>query len=340
MTPQPYNPLLTLRRATYSVQITPGNFGQASIVTALGERHRRASTRSRVEHHDRVGAPRVCRATSRTRTGGCRSTWASSVFRQITPATNYQLGRQHRSSGSRRRSASTTGAQLLDAARVRLAVVRPVVQLRARRRRAPAARSRAQPVRHAAASRRAACSGRCTSAGATRTPRATSGASATRTASPSARRSTSPTRRSRATSPATPRRSTSRRTSRCPGCGTTSLALHAAGGCGGGNRGGRGPFYVGGFIDLPVVNVVQNSLIQGGVELRGYPVVAEAGQLLRALQRRVPLPDRQRRPRALDAARLPQPHQRRRVRRLRQRVRRPDHRRSSRPAWAASCGST
>ena len=34
---------------------------------------------------------------------------------------------------------------------------------------------------------------------------------------------------------------------------------------------------MGGFIDLPIVDVVRNSLIQGGVQLRGYPVVAEAG---------------------------------------------------------------
>jgi hypothetical protein len=55
------------------------------------------------------------------------------------------------------------------------------------------------------------------------------------------------------------------------------LALHVGGGASGGNNGGRGPFYIGGFIDLPVVNVVQNSLIQGGIQLRGYPVVAEVG---------------------------------------------------------------
>ena len=55
------------------------------------------------------------------------------------------------------------------------------------------------------------------------------------------------------------------------------LAFHAAGGSSASNRGGRGPFYVGGFIDLPIVDVVRNTLIQGGVELRGYPVVAEQG---------------------------------------------------------------
>jgi Tol biopolymer transport system component len=56
------------------------------------------------------------------------------------------------------------------------------------------------------------------------------------------------------------------------------LALHAGGGTSGGNAAGRGPYYIGGFIDLPLVNVVRNALIQGGIELRGYPVVGEAGQ--------------------------------------------------------------
>jgi hypothetical protein len=55
------------------------------------------------------------------------------------------------------------------------------------------------------------------------------------------------------------------------------LALHAGGGFSGGNHGGNGPFYVGGYVDLPVINVVQNSLIQGGIQLRGYPVVAMVG---------------------------------------------------------------
>jgi hypothetical protein len=56
-----------------------------------------------------------------------------------------------------------------------------------------------------------------------------------------------------------------------------TLALHASGGASGGNDGGHGPFYVGGFIDLPIVKVVQNELIQGGVQLRGYPIVEEVG---------------------------------------------------------------
>jgi Tol biopolymer transport system component len=56
------------------------------------------------------------------------------------------------------------------------------------------------------------------------------------------------------------------------------LALHGGGGTSGGNAAGKGPYYIGGFIDLPLVNVVRNVLIQGGIELRGYPVVGESGQ--------------------------------------------------------------
>jgi hypothetical protein len=62
-----------------------------------------------------------------------------------------------------------------------------------------------------------------------------------------------------------------------PGLRHHVLAVHAGAGSSGGNNGGRGPFYTGGFIDLPVVNVVQNSLIQGGIQLRGYPVVEQVG---------------------------------------------------------------
>jgi hypothetical protein len=56
-----------------------------------------------------------------------------------------------------------------------------------------------------------------------------------------------------------------------------ALALHAGGGTSGGDSAGRGAFYVGGFVELPIINVVRNLLIQGGVHLRGYPVVAESG---------------------------------------------------------------
>jgi hypothetical protein len=55
------------------------------------------------------------------------------------------------------------------------------------------------------------------------------------------------------------------------------LSLAASGGASGGSAAGGGPFYIGGFVDTPLVSVVQNLLVQGGIHLRGYPVVAEQG---------------------------------------------------------------
>jgi outer membrane protein assembly factor BamA len=56
------------------------------------------------------------------------------------------------------------------------------------------------------------------------------------------------------------------------------LALHAGGGASAGNRAGLGSFYVGGFVDYPVVDTVRNFLIQRGwLVLRGYPVAVEIG---------------------------------------------------------------
>ncbi len=57
-----------------------------------------------------------------------------------------------------------------------------------------------------------------------------------------------------------------------------SLALHAGGGTSGGNFPGRGAFFVGGYVDLPVIDTLRDILIQGGVTLRGYPPVALAGR--------------------------------------------------------------
>jgi hypothetical protein len=60
------------------------------------------------------------------------------------------------------------------------------------------------------------------------------------------------------------------------------LALHASGGMGGGTMAGRGPYYVGGFLAQDPVGIAQDlisqtAFVQGGIQLRGYPVVAEAG---------------------------------------------------------------
>ena len=56
------------------------------------------------------------------------------------------------------------------------------------------------------------------------------------------------------------------------------LALHAAGGASGGDQAGLGSFYVGGFVDYPVIDTVRNYLVQRGwLVLRGYPVAFEVG---------------------------------------------------------------
>lgn len=57
-----------------------------------------------------------------------------------------------------------------------------------------------------------------------------------------------------------------------------SLALHAGTGTSGGQFPGRGAFYVGGWVDLPVIDTLRDQLIQGGIVLRGYEPVALAGR--------------------------------------------------------------
>ncbi len=57
-----------------------------------------------------------------------------------------------------------------------------------------------------------------------------------------------------------------------------TLTFHGTLGTSAGNFPGRGPYYVGGFVDLPVIDTVRNILIQGGVVLRGYQPVALVGR--------------------------------------------------------------
>jgi hypothetical protein len=57
-----------------------------------------------------------------------------------------------------------------------------------------------------------------------------------------------------------------------------SLAFHGGGGTSGGLFPGRGAFYVGSFVELPIVDTVRNQLIQGGLTLRGYTPVIVAGR--------------------------------------------------------------
>jgi hypothetical protein len=55
------------------------------------------------------------------------------------------------------------------------------------------------------------------------------------------------------------------------------LGFHASTGVSGGGYLGQQLFYVGGFVDEPVIDTVLNSVTQGGFALRGYPVLAETG---------------------------------------------------------------
>jgi Omp85 superfamily domain/WD40-like Beta Propeller Repeat len=56
------------------------------------------------------------------------------------------------------------------------------------------------------------------------------------------------------------------------------LALHVGGGSSGGTEAGLGAFYVGGFVDYPIIDTLRNYLVQRGwLALRGYPVAIEIG---------------------------------------------------------------
>jgi Tol biopolymer transport system component len=55
------------------------------------------------------------------------------------------------------------------------------------------------------------------------------------------------------------------------------LALHASAGTSAGGFPGQGLYYVGGFQDLNLIDTLRNQTTQGGVVLRGYPVVEEEG---------------------------------------------------------------
>jgi hypothetical protein len=56
-----------------------------------------------------------------------------------------------------------------------------------------------------------------------------------------------------------------------------SLALRAAGGTSAGDLARRSPFYVGGFVDVAIADILRNSIVQGGFALRGYPTAVLQG---------------------------------------------------------------
>lgn len=56
-----------------------------------------------------------------------------------------------------------------------------------------------------------------------------------------------------------------------------TVALHLGAGTGGGVFPGRGTYFLSGLVELPIVDVLRNSLIQGGYLLRGYEVGSAYG---------------------------------------------------------------
>jgi hypothetical protein len=273
VTPKAYNPLITLQPRNYSVQITPGNFGEASIVTASGSDI--AGIHSITIQETTEWQHPVVEGSITYSYGRLPVDMSASVFRQISPATNYQLG-----SNTVPWIQETVGAttalgysmpRAFDSqsfnmsysfARVGGQLPLPAADLSPYNTPNIPARSTLGTL-HLGWSY-SNSEGYLWSVG----PENGFSAGATLDLS----------------DPALASDSTGYAATfglaayfKMPWFRHHVLALHAAGGSAGDNRGGRGPFYVGGFIDLPIVNVVRNSLIQGGVELRGYPVVAEAG---------------------------------------------------------------
>jgi hypothetical protein len=57
-----------------------------------------------------------------------------------------------------------------------------------------------------------------------------------------------------------------------------AVAVHVGGGTSGGTLPGRGAFFVGSFVDVPLTDVLRSNVIQGGVTLRGYQPVVLSGR--------------------------------------------------------------
>ncbi len=268
-----YNPLITLMPRNYSVRITPGNFGQASIVTASGSDIagiHSISIQEMTEWEHPVVEGNITYSYGRLPVDV-----SASVFRQITPATNYQLGANTvpwiqetvgattaiaysmpRAFDSQNFSLSYSFARVAGQLPLPAADISPY--------NTPSIPSRSTLGTLHLGWSYSNAEGYIWSVG--NENGFSVGASLD------------------LSDPALASDSTGYAASlglaayfKMPWLRHHVLALHAAGGSAGDNRGGRGPFYVGGFIDLPVVDVVRNTLIQGGVQLRGYPVVAEAG---------------------------------------------------------------
>jgi hypothetical protein len=272
-TPQPYNPLLTLAPRKYSVQITPGNFGYAAILTIVG---------GDVAGHHAFGATFTTEVDHPELETNIQYTYgrlpfdvSASLYRQITPQTNYNLGPNNiqwiqeevgvstgigysmpRPFDSQSFSASYSVARVAGELPLPSSQLNPYDLPGVPTRGTLGAIHLGWGYSNAESYLWSVGAEHGFSVGAgfdmadpwlasDFTGYAASFNFATYLLMPWARHH--------------------------------ALALHVGGGYGGGNLGGRGPFYVGGFLDLPLVDTVRNTLIQGGIQLRGYPVAYEIG---------------------------------------------------------------
>jgi hypothetical protein len=271
---KPYNPLITLQPRKYSVQITPGNFGQASIVTASGGDI--AGIHSITIQEITEWKHPVLEGSISYNYGRLPVDMGISVFRQITPAGNYQLGNNNITWIEETVGGSTSLGYSMPRAfdsqnfSLSYSFARVGGQL-------------PLPVADINPYNTPSIPARGTILGSLHFGWSYSNAE-TYLWSIGAENGISVGATFDLSDPALASDSTGYAATlgfgayfKMPWFRHHALALHASGGFAADNRGGRGPFYVGGFIDLPVVDVVRNSLIQGGVELRGYPPVAEAG---------------------------------------------------------------
>jgi Tol biopolymer transport system component len=271
--PKPYNPLITLMPRNYSVQITPGNFGEASIVTASASDI--AGIHSITLQQTTEWEHPVLEGSISYSYGRLPFDVGVSVFRQIAPATNYGLGGNTiqwiQETAGATTSISYSMPRAFDSQSFNLSYsfARTAGSLPL-----PAAdvtpyNTPSIPTRGTLGSLHLGwgysnAQGYLWSVG---NETGFSVGTSLDISDPALASDSSGYAASIGFASYFP----------MPWLQHHVLALHVAGGASGNNRGGRGPFYVGGFIDLPVVDVVRNSLIQGGVMLRGYPVVAEAG---------------------------------------------------------------
>jgi hypothetical protein len=273
VTPRPYNPLLTLQPRAYSVKITPGNFGEASIVTAAGSdiagiHSFTASITTEWQHPD-------LQTNIGYSYGRLPFDVGASVFRQITPQANYALGPntvqwiQETVGATTELSYAMPRAFDSQSFDLSYSIARVAGQL-------PLPASELNPYDIPSIPSRGMLGtlhlgwGYSNAEGYLWSVGNEKGFETSLTfdlADPALASDTTGYAVTANIAAYLP----------MPWLRHHVLALHVGGGMSGGDRAGVGLYYVGGYIDLPLVNVVQNSLIQGGIQLRGYPVVAEAG---------------------------------------------------------------